>query len=697
MSEAASTVRWYRYAQLAALAGSAVGAGVAARRILGAPPIWNDQPQEWARLVGMAAIVMVVAVARWPRHAAAAVTLACAIAAAALMTTGSVAVCALQLGAAYIAGRAMLGGTRFQGSAAVATLAGIALLIGFLEITIRLRIHYPAVHVAIAIGVLIVGRGLLRSELHRAWAVLGTPRTKPLTERAWIALAGVVAVLHFVIAARPEMGYDASTMHLQFAEHVARDRSFRFGVDRYAWAVMPLGADYLFASAYVLGGEAAARAINLALGLIAAALLYRLARVFATREAALACVVLFAAMPLAFLVSGSLFSETLWVALLLATALIVVEARVAARSPSSQPAESHVHPWLPAFALLAGAAMATKVMSVLWLAVLVPIALWGAHRDGSLRSLTRRDLLLIAAGVAIGAYPYVAAWIRTGNPVFPFMNAVFGSPLFPTATSFNNPLYNAPLRPSTPWDIVLRSARYIEGGDGAIGLAWLFAWPLLLLHLMRRPAVNFTLLALLAGGFFVAVYSQQSYLRYLLPALALVAVLASAPLSDLVRGPMGRTLLLVAGIALLAFDVRAIATASYSLAAPCMRCLYDAGARYRFVEDYASLRIVSMFLNRELPKARVGFLLMNEPAPSGFVGYSRSANWHDYAFFRGLSQARTPEAIAALVDEHRLTHIVYRPADDEKSKLVAEYATAHATPIWRYANYWVSAVQPSKR
>ena len=695
MSQVSSTDRWYRHAQLATLVASAVVALVAGRRILDAPPVWNDQPQDWARVVGLAAVAMTVAIARWPRHAATAVTIACVIAAAALLTPGAVAVCALQLGAAFIAGRATLGGSRSPHSAAVAMLAGVALLIGFLEVTIRLRIHYPAVHVAIAFGVLVLFRASVRSELARAWAFLAASRTTPLTERAWLAIAGVIAVVHFVAAARPEMGYDASTMHLQFAEHVATDRSFRYGVDRYAWAVMPLGADFLFASAYLLGGEAAARAVNLAFGVTAAALLYRVARVFATREAALACVTLFAAMPLAFLVTGSLFSETLWVALLLASAVTLVDARGGPTVGATHAATLGSSSWLPALALIAGAAMATKVMSVIWLAVLVPVAVWRAHRDDSLRSLTRRDTALIAAGLAIGAFPYLAAWVRTGNPVFPFMNAVFGSPLFPATSSFNNPLYNAPLLPWTPWDIVLRSERYIEGRDGAMGLAWLFAWPLLLLHLLRRPGASYAMLALLAAVFFIAVYTQQSYLRYLMPALALVAVMVSAPLGDLARGRLGRTLLLLAGVALVAFDVRLIAAASYSLAAPCLRCLHDAGARQRFVADYASLRMVSAFLNRELPKARIGFVLPNEPAPAGYVGYSRSGNWHDYAFFHGLTHATTTDAIAALVREHRLTHIVYRPADDPTSKLVADYAARHTTPVWRYANYWVAAIQPS--
>jgi len=695
MSEAAVTDRRFRYAQIAALAVSAFGAVAAGRRVLEAPPVWNDQPADWGRVAGLAALVMVVVIARWPRHAAAAVAIACVIAAAALMTPGPVAVCALLLGSMYIAGRAVLGGAGFKGSAAVAALAGVALVIGLFEVTLRLRVHYPGVHAAIAIGVLILARASLRSELGRAWAALALPRTTKLTERVWLAIAGVVAVVHIVIAARPELGYDASTMHLQFAEHIARDRSFRLGVDRYLWAKMPLGADYLFASGYLLGGEAAARALNLAFGVIAASLAYRLARAFATREVAVASVTLLASMPLAMLVTGSLFSEALWVALLLGSLVVVVDACTRETLVSAQSPAPRANAWIPAFALLAGAAMATKVMSVIWFAVLVPFALWCAYRDGGLRALTRREIGFVAAGIAIGAFPYLDAWVSTGNPVFPFMNSLFRSPLYAIDASFNNPLYNSALTAWTPWDVVLRSARYIEGRDGALGLSWLFAWPLILLHLLRRPAAMYGVVAALAIVFFVLVYTQQSYLRYLLPAFALAAVLAAAPLASVVRGAFSRVLLLVAGIALVAFDIRAISTAAYPLATPCIRCLYDLGARDRLVAEYAPLRTVAARLNRELPRARVGFLALNDPAPAGYVGYSRSGNWHDHAFFPALAAAATPDAIAALVRTHRLTHIVYRVADDPASKLAAEFAATHATPLWREGSYVVAALQPS--
>lgn len=353
--------RTVRVLLFAGLAGSAILAVVTGQRILSAPPVWNDQPEQWARVAGIGAATFAAVVLAAPRHAAAAAWIAGAITAAALIGIGPVACVALLLLAWYGVGALVTG--RAQANArwptAVTTLMGAAIAIGAFSLTARLRIHYPAVHAAVVLVTLVVVQRPVRELVARLLERIRQPAELTVTERGWVVLAGVVGVVHIVAAAKPEVGYDASTMHLQFAELVRADHAFRYGVDRYLWAMMPLGADYVFASAHLLGGEAAARAVNLALGAVACNLVYRIALAEASREFALAAATLFASMPLAVLVSGSLFSETLWVSCLLATLFVALHAE-------------RDFAWLPTLAILAGGAMATKVISIVWLA---PLAL----------------------------------------------------------------------------------------------------------------------------------------------------------------------------------------------------------------------------------------------------------------------------------------------------------------------------------
>ncbi|HVE50550.1 MAG TPA: hypothetical protein VNG69_13160 [Casimicrobiaceae bacterium] len=666
-----------------ALVASVALALHAASRILESPPIWNDQPLAWARVALLAALLFIFVVLRFPRHAAAATFVTAVLVAAALIGPGPVLCVALLVAAAYAAGSFVVAWVDERNNlpAAIVTLIGVALSIGVFEMTSRLRIHYAPVHAALALLVIALGFGHLRAAVMRMRSALVTTIGATKTERAWIVLAGVVATIHIVVAAKPEVGYDASTMHLQLAELIAAKHAFREGVDRYLWATMPLGAGYTFASAFMLGGEATARALNLTYGVIVCMLIRRFALSGATREFALAVTVLFASMPLWLLVTGSLFSETLWVALLMGT--LVVTTRPTNKS------------WLPALALLAGGAMATKVISVVWLLPLAFFVAFAARK--SMPPITRRTAFLIALGLTIGAWPYVVAWITTGNPVFPFMNALFRSPLVDSTTSFNNPLYNTALRPWTPWAIVLDSEHYIEGRDGALGLAWLLAMPLLIFHFVRRrPAPQWIALTV-AVFFFVGVYTQQSYLRYLLPAFATMAALTGIALSDRFPSRVAGIIVLMAGIAAIAFNIRHVAAGNYVNATPCTQCLFDARARETYVTTYAALRTVAARLNRELPDARVGFMLPNEAAPAGYVGASRSGNWHDDAFFRGLVRAPSPEALLELARAHRLTHVVVRATPDAAVPAIAPFAQRYTDPLWQVGDYVVASVRSTAR
>src|SRR6185295_15853132 len=180
------------------------------------------------------------------------------------------------------------------------------------------------------------------------------------TECGWAVLLGTIVVVHLLIVAKPEVSYDAIGMHLQFPQLLAAHHLWTFDATRYAWAVMPLGGDFEFAAAYLLGGEGAARLLNLAFGIIVCHLTYRLIRLYARREIAIASVCLLASMPLAFLVTGSLFVENLWIAYLLAALLLSIDYT---RKSSSVT--------LAAFMLMVAGAMQCKVTSVFWIAPLI--------------------------------------------------------------------------------------------------------------------------------------------------------------------------------------------------------------------------------------------------------------------------------------------------------------------------------------
>lgn len=615
-------------------------------------------------------------------------------AAAALLTPGAVSVVAVCLLNAHVVGTRLLRFGGIPGDRGTALpwtipiLVGIAVWIGLLSATGAFKIHYAPVYVLALLGPLTFAWSDTMAAIMRLCSFASARESYSGTERGWIVLLLTMLALHVFIVARPEVGYDASTMHLQFAALVNDAHRWRFDVGRYAWAVMPIGADWAYAVAYVLGGESAARAANLSFGILASVLVYQLVRRHARRELALASVCMLASIPLAFAETGSLYVENLWSAFLLATLLVTLRLR-----------EGSLH-WRagwPLLALLSAGAMQCKVIGVLWLGPLFAYALFICIRRPPPRATGARGALLVAVAIAIAAWPYANAWLRTGNPVFPFMNSVFRSPLADTATSFTNPLYSIPLQPWSLYEVLTDGHRFIEGADGAAGFHWLLLIALIMVAALRRRHADFWVCAILAAVFFVAVYSQQAYLRYLIPAFMLLAVLGGWAAADLGERRFTRIAMLVIGGLLCVLHVRLMHTGAWANAQLCEGCAFDARKRQEFASRYMGDRVVAEYLNRTLPDARVGFLMLNGPSPAGYVGYSRAANWHDNVFFQAVAAADNADDIATLAKRYGLTHIVYRTANTQMdTPAVREFRQTRLTPVWRFQDFVVATIDPPR-
>ena len=611
-----------------------------------------------------------------------------ALFACALLSPGGVAVVLLFMLNAHVVGAYAL--RLVQGSRpwptmhwTMTTLAGLTLGIGLISITAAMKVHYSGVYALALVGPLLLGWREVRASLVRLHAFVAARTATSVTECGWIALLVAVFALYAFMVARPDVGYDAQTMHMQIPMLMQEWHRFRFDVERYLWAVMPMGADWAYAFAFVLGGENAARGTNLAFAAIACAIVYGMARRHASREVALASVTLLASTPLMFAETSSAYVENLVAAFLMA-ALWAVLATRDATMPRAQ--------GIAMFAVVAAGAMQTKVIGTLWLAPLALYGAWVALRLPRTRPDTRTTAW-VAVVLAIGAFPYVNAWLRTGSPVFPFMNRLFRSPLADTVMSFDNPMYRIPLGPSSLYDVFLEGHRFLEGADGAAGLHWLVVIPLVAIALVRRRAAEMIACAALLAIYFVAIFVQQAYLRYLFPAFLLLAVLAAWATQPLIGNRVERIALLVFGGVLVVLNVRFIPSGNWPNAQLCPMCAFDRFAREDFTATYMGDRIVGDYLNRNLRDARVGFMMLNAPSPAGYVGYSRASNWHDRAFYALMLAATSVDHIEAAVRKFGLTHIVYRTMSPEmENQAIRDYRAARTEPVWKYRDFVVARV-----
>lgn len=484
---------------------------------------------------------------------------------------------------------------------------GLAIYSFVIAVTVALPIHYPAVYfVLLAPPIVINWKSLVPSF---------TPQPHSVSERSAFALFAFTAAMHLLPALGPEISADGLAMHLVVPATMANNHQWTFDVRHLIWAVMPMGADWCFSIAYMLGGEQAARLFNYAMLLSIAALVYEAIAGWRSRAQALLLTALFLTTPLVQMVTGSLLVENTLTAFLTGSVAALARARKTGDAR-----------YLHVTAILLGAGLATKLGAA---AFVIPMAVALAFTRG--RTIATAALLVLFA-----APPYFAAFAQTGNPVFPFFNATFKSPQFESTRSFRDPRYLTSMRFDTPYDVTFHTRTYSEGHAGGIGFQYFILLPAAIL-LYRRDWPIVAKLALFVGlAFGFLSFQSVSYIRYVYPALPLFTIAMAA------LYPRALTIVAV-GIA--ALNLRFLPA--------CVNYNKDFIASEQTIERYAPTRKLVAYLNAMHPGRAVFFLNLGNNQIAGLRGPAYTNTWHDEQFLRRLRNAagRSPVEIVKLANE----------------------------------------------
>ncbi|HEY2845775.1 MAG TPA: glycosyltransferase family 39 protein, partial [Bryobacteraceae bacterium] len=463
-----------------------------------------------------------------------------------------------------------------------------------------------------------------------------------------------VLIAHLLAALKPEVSADGLSMHLALPMAVARDARWAFDFRLNSWALMPNGADALYAALYRLGGEHAAHLLNFAFLVLLCLLLARAARRWVSPPLAWLIAALFAATPLVQLVTASLFVENVWAAMILAGTLALL--RYLEQDDTGDLAQA---------AVFAGAALAVKVIAGAFVAPMAVIAAAAAFRKRQWKAALAATGLL----VLFAAPPYVYAYARTGNPVFPFANARFRSPDFDSTQSFSDLRYTAPLSLTTPFEMTFQSAAFLEAQGGASGFQYfLLVIPAALFARRKSQGITrWTILgiALLASGI---ILSTVPYLRYVYPALPLASlaiawVAAEAPAAASVPALLALIVLNLCFLPASGFYNQDFALFRHS----------DVRS---YVERMAPTRLLIEDLNHRAPGEPVAFF--SSDRTGGLDGAAYTDSWHSGLYWNSLKQATDPRAIAAMLD-HLGIHYVVAP----------DWRTEQAGPVQLFLKVWL--------
>lgn len=547
----------------------------------------------------------------------------------------------------------------------LAFMAGVAIWIVAMTVTATLPVHYAALYwVALAVPVAVGCRQSHRVTLD--WFRLFRPRPISVQEALAFLLFSFVLIAHWLIVFKPEASTDGLATHLLIPFNMARFHVFNFDFRRYIWALQPLGADFCYTALYILGGEYAARLINFAMLVSAALLVFGEARRLASNAIAILMATLLISTPLVQLVTGSLFVENFVAAMTLAGVVALWRYR-----------ESRAASYLFLMALLLGTAISLKLAAIAVVLLALPF-LKGTRPAPRVALATAAILLLITS------IPYAHAWWRSGNPLFPYANAIFRSPYVGTDL-FDSRFLS---RPSllTPVRLTLYTHDYYEGQNGTFGFQYLLLLPLMLVYLVRaRSSVGRSATLIGLGAALIVAFTQPNA-RYFYVALPFLSIAGAGVIDDLQSHSRA---LAIASTGLLAAVVVAnfymLPASNYHHRDFYSSPLLKVSGRQETLERTAPVRGVIAFLNRTVPAETV--LFADGANTAGLLAPVYRNAWHDYAFWNQMQACTSAHEVYAIWKKLGIRHIVYDHFARDRPQPATDVITACGEPEYELGNF----------
>ncbi len=476
------------------------------------------------------------------------------------------------------------------------------------------------------------------------------------------ALALYYFALVFGSSLAPELSFDALNVHLPYARDSAASRRLLFEPNNWS-SMMPALPLMAYVTGFLFSGVTLAKLFNALCYLACGGVTFLFARTWWGPLQGMAAALLVWSCPV-LLYEGT--TAMIDIPLTLYSGLAVFSLLHWTLTAEEK------YLWFSAASL--GLALGCKYQAAFWALPFTLVVFWHARRArGFSFGVSLQHLLRYGLIAALLFSPWmIRAWYLTGNPVFPLANRVFHSPFFPPAmeraalAAYANEGVgrSLPALLALPWTLTFSPGPF-RGTPGVIflvGIALSF-----FRNRGRQIRYGFFLLA----GFFYTWALTAQEIRYLMPAVPLMAILATR---GLLGGAADREKDVRSG-----FTARVVHCAGYlallagaSLAIPAVYPAwvgewtywhsYKSPLRYlsgrETAQDFLARDVPSIYaydyINAHLaPNDRV--LLLND----AFQFYSRVPTLYSFTVEgeRILSPATEREVMARLADS-RITHVL---------------------------------------
>jgi hypothetical protein len=486
----------------------------------------------------------------------------------------------------------------------------------------------------------------------------------------------LVAVLgiHLLYVLLPERYYDALVVHLYIPSFILAHGSWNFDVNTWAFGHMPLTIDFLYTILFALGGEEATRLFNFAVLVLIASSLFKVLERFTNASAAIWTTVLFVTTPLALIETASLFIENtlaLWI-FAGAAILMLTWQRV------------KIGETVIVLILLCAAVMSKLHGGVAASLIGSSLIVGFARTVPTARSWALFTAAVFAA-ICIAGLPYLHAWLDTGNPVFPFANNIFKSPLWPPV-AFEDQRWVGRFHWAMLWDATFRSSSYIEGYDGVLGLGLLLFLPLGIFASCVRGKLPDILALLIGIGYVVIIATQLQYLRYFYIVFPILFLMIGTGVAVTSQSQAGKLLVSAVLVVAVAFNAYRMPAAGWVLVHTDFRAAFDPEVRRQLEIGQVPERVANRFINeRAGSQARV--LYTGNPFGALLQGTALLSNWYSTRYAKRIASIKAPDEIGPLVKAIGATYAVHNIKETTPYQQAAgQYLRENARELARFGS-----------
>jgi len=473
-----------------------------------------------------------------------------------------------------------------------------------------------------------------------------------------------LALVYFVSALLPELGHDALAMHMFVSGHMAHQHQWGFDAGTYVWAVMPMLGDWIYSVGYVLGGETASRLINISFVFFLTGLIREL--VFwggGDKETSRWTNLLFLSTPLTFAIGSSLFVESVWSSFAIGGALIVLQICAGTDRWKTDIALA---------GLLLGFAISAKAISLMFLPALFLVLLW-RWRFWFNSTCIKATISGLGLFLCFGLVPYLTAFWKTGNPVFPFFNQIFASEYYPAVNFDSSTIFGK----GVSWDFLYRvmfhTGEFLESHVGGSGFQWLllFLPAVGVLFLTKNKRV--LLLLTVAGISLFLTFQSVSYLRYVFPEWVMLTVVTGCALyNELMRQSVFRKTVINLGFLTLGLNCIFLSSAGFYGDFALKTLLSDSKRR-----EYLNLRLPArnaVTAVNHLNSGNMPVAIFTYPFTAGLAADALHVSWYNFRFKELIDSAQDEKTIAEILVAQGVDYVILQSTwgTDEKRKLIQQ-------------------------